>query len=215
VIDAILIGERAVAADLLGRYAASRTSRAAMSEVMEPVLEDIGNWWAEEQLSLAQGYVAGKVAEDLLLKIHTADRETTAGQYSRGPVVLGNIEDDYHSLGRKLVSVFLQSAGWRVVDLGHDVLAAEFVDAAVQTGARVIGVSAMMYMTAANIRAVRDELDRRALSGRIQLAVGGAVFKSRPELADEVGGDGTASSGFRAPQLFDELWQRSLEAYPS
>jgi methanogenic corrinoid protein MtbC1 len=177
---------------------------------MEPVLEDVGDRWAREQLSLAQGYVAGKVAEDLLLKIHAADEEAGTGHAAKGPVVLGNIEDDYHSLGRKLVSVFLQSAGWRVVDLGNDVPAAQFVDAAVEAGARVIGVSAMMYTTASNIRGIRDELDRRRLSGRIQIAVGGAVFKLRPELADEVGGDGTASSGFRAPQLFERLWERSL-----
>jgi methanogenic corrinoid protein MtbC1 len=98
------------------------------------------------------------------------------------------------------------------VDLGNDVPAAQFVDAAVEAGARVIGVSAMMYTTASNIRGIRDELDRRRLSGRIQIAVGGAVFKLRPELADEVGGDGTASSGFRAPQLFERLWERSLRA---
>jgi methanogenic corrinoid protein MtbC1 len=88
------------------------------------------------------------------------------------------------------------------------------VNKAVETCARVIGVSAMMYTTAGNIRKVRDELDSRNLSGRIQLAVGGAVFKLRPELTHEVGGDGTASSCFKAPKLFEELWERSLKEVP-
>jgi methanogenic corrinoid protein MtbC1 len=209
-IDAILKGERERANRLLDDYAASRNYRTAMNDVLEPVLEEIGNRWAEESISLAQGYIAGKVAEDMLQKIHVAEKDMAGKQADKGPVVVGNIEDDYHSLGRKLVSVFLQSAGWLVKDLGNDVTAEEFVDRAVETGARVIGVSAMMYTTAGNIRKVRDELDRRSLSGRIQLAVGGAVFKLRPELAREVGGDGTASSCFMAPQLFVELWERSL-----
>jgi methanogenic corrinoid protein MtbC1 len=73
----------------------------------------------------------------------------------------------------------------------------------------------MMYTTAGNIRKVRHELDKRNLSGRIQLAVGGAVFKLRPELAAEVGGDGTASSCFKTPALFEELWKKSLREVPS
>jgi len=207
----ILKGERELANTLLDDYAASRDYHAAMGAVLEPVLEEIGSRWASENISLAQGYIAGKVAEDMLLKIHAAEKGPAAAQADNGPVVVGNIEDDYHSLGRKLVSIFLQSAGWQVVDLGNDVTAMEFVDKAVETGARVIGVSAMMYTTAENIKSVRAELDRRNLAGNIKLAVGGAVFKFRPELVKEVGGDGTAANGFEAPQLFAALWQRSLK----
>jgi methanogenic corrinoid protein MtbC1 len=105
-----------------------------------------------------------------------------------------------------MVAVFLRAAGWKVVDMGNDVAPADFVAAAVRHGARVIGVSAMMLTTAENIRAVREELDARGLSGRIRLAVGGAVFKLRPELVSEVGGDGTAPSAIQAPALFDILW---------
>jgi methanogenic corrinoid protein MtbC1 len=213
-IDVILKGEREQANTLLDNYAASCSYRVAMNDILEPVLEQIGNMWAEESISLAQGYVAGKVSEDMLLKIFNEGINTAGIQPEKGPVVVGNIEDDYHSLGRKLVSVFLQSAGWKVFDLGNDVTAGEFVDKAVETGARIIGVSAMMYTTAQNIGKVRDELVRRKLSGRIQLAVGGAVFKIRPELAREVGGDGTASSCFKAPGLFEELWEKSLKEVP-
>ena len=207
---AILEGERELANSLLEAYAASRSYRETMIDILEPVLEDIGTKWVEENISLAQGYVAGKVAEDLLHKIIEAEQGTVSKRVDKGPVVIGNIEDDYHSLGRKLISIFLQTAGWRVHDLGSDVTAVEFVDKAVETGARVIGVSAMMYSTAANIRKVREELDRRNLSGKVMLAVGGAVFKLRPELKDEVGGDGTAANGFQVPKLFAELNERSL-----
>lgn len=216
VIDAILDGERDAANSLLDDYAASSGSyRTAMNEVLEPVLEEIGIRWAEEQTSLAQGYVAGKVAEDFLLKIINDEKDVLAKQGIRGSVVIGNIEDDFHSLGRKLVSIFLQSAGWRVHDLGADVSPKEFVDKALETGARIIGVSAMMFTTAANIKRVREELDRRGLSGKIMLAVGGAVFKLRPELKDEVEADGTAANGFQVPQLCAELLEKSLQGTPA
>ena len=210
-IGLILKGEREQASTLLDDYAASHDYRRAMGDVLEPVLEEVGNNWAAEKISLAQAYIAGKVAEDMLLKIYSTEKDTVADKADNGPVIVGNIEDDYHSLGRRLVSVFLQSAGWQVIDLGNDVTAQEFVNMAVETGARVIGVSAMMYTTADNIKRVRDELDKRNLAGKIMLAVGGAVFKFRSELVEEVGGDGTAKNGFEVPQLFAELWARSLK----
>jgi len=92
------------------------------------------------------------------------------------------------------------------------VLPAEFVDAALAEGARVIGVSAMMLTNAENIARVRAELDRRGLSGRVKLAVGGAVFVMRPELVAEVGGDGTAATAMDAPALFERLAAEAAEA---
>ena len=203
--------DRDGACRLVDQWAAERGYEDAMSGLLEPVLREVGDRWEREDISLAQSFVAGKVAEDILAKALAASppgepRET------KGTAVIGNIEDDYHSLGRRMVGTFLKASGWRVIDLGNDVTPAEFVDRAVESGARVIGVSAMMFVTAKGIRGVRDELDRRGLTGRIMLAVGGAVFKVRPELAAEVGGDGTADSALAAPALFDSLRERSLGA---
>ena len=207
--DLVLKAEREGAVDMLVGHAASHGFQSAVSDVLEPVLERIGEEWFRERISLAQGYVAGKIAEDVLTAAAAVRSDLQLDV--KGPVVLGNIEDDFHSLGRKMVAVFLRAAGWKVVDLGNDVLPGEFVDQALTHGARVIGVSAMMLTTAENIRGLRDELDSRGLSGRIRLAVGGAVFKLRPELVDEVGGDGTVPSAIQAPALFDRLWIESLE----
>ena len=182
------------------------------TSLLEPVLAEIGENWMAERISLAQGYVAGKVAEEVLLAAAARGELTPVAK--KGPVVLCCIEDDYHALGRKLVGIFLRASGWDVTDLGNDVCASELVDKAVATGARVVGASAMMLSTAVNIRSVREELDRRGLSGRIQLAVGGAVFRLRPELVEEVGGDGTAPSALQASSLFDRLLSRSLSLFP-
>ena len=212
---AVLNGEMTRTDRLLDDYARFCGSyRLTMEAIVEPVLGEIGENWARERISLAQGYVAGKVAENVLMKMYAEEGGVRAARTLKGPVVMGNVEDDYHALGRKLVSIFSEAAGWNVHDLGNDVTAEAFLDRAVETGARVIGVSAMMFTTAENIRKVRREIDRGGLGGRVQLAVGGAVFKLRPGLVAEVGGDGTAANCVDAPRLFDDLWQRSLEAAP-
>jgi methanogenic corrinoid protein MtbC1 len=68
----------------------------------------------------------------------------------------------------------------------------------------------MLMTTALNIKRLREEIVRRGLGQRIQLAVGGAVFQVCPGLAEEVGGDGTASNALEAGRLFDRLWEKSL-----
>ena len=126
-------------------------------------------WAGAEDFSLAQAYVASKVAEDILGKVTEGGGPVSENMGSKGPVVIGNIEDDFHPLGRTMVVAFLRAAGWRVCDLGNDVTAKEFVDKAVEVDARIVGASAMMYTTAKNIRKLREEIDRRGLTGRVQL----------------------------------------------
>jgi methanogenic corrinoid protein MtbC1 len=216
-VEMIRGADRLSATVLVDEWIQEKSPDALVDELLAPALEHFGRLWADSggDTSLAQGYVASKVAEDILgriLEIKKAKGE--AASTSKGPVVLGNIEDDYHPLGRKMVVSFLRSAGWEVYDLGVDVVAEAFVDKATEVGARVIGASAMMYSTARNIARLREEIDRRGLRGKLQLAVGGAVFKLRPELVAELGGDGTCNSALEAPLLFDDLWKKScvLEA---
>lgn len=207
----ILNAERDEANAFMDALAAQSSYREVFLSLLEPVLKDIGEMWVEEELSLAQGYVAGKIAEDLLEKmVHSGEQQRERAN-SKGPVVIGNIEDDYHELGKKMVCTFLRTAGWRVYDLGPDVTAGEFVARAVEVGARIIGVSAMMYSTAEHIKTVREEIDAQGLRGKVLLAVGGAVFKLQPDLVHEVGGDGTIDAAINAPEFFDHLWATSIK----
>lgn len=214
----LFAADRSAANLLIDNWAEEHGYEKAITELVEPALELFGEIWArEEKISLAQGYIAARIAEDVMLKLSQTRESSEPGTEpgtkpgtSKGTIVVGNIEDDYHALGRKLVATFLRAAGWEVVDLGNDVLAVEFVDAALEAGARVIGASAMMHSTARNIKKLRREIDSRGLKNRLQLAVGGAVFRVRPEMVEDVGGDGTARNAIAVPDLATELWARAL-----
>lgn len=213
-LDAIERADRAAATAVVDAWAVDRPFSQVVPELLTPTLETFGKLWAQGHggISLATGYMAAKVAEDILsrLLVETSS-EGAPAQPSKGPVLLGNVEDDFHPLGRKMVAAFLRTEGWDVRDLGVDVSPEQFVDMAEETGARVVGASAMMYTTAKNVARIRAEIDRRGLNGKVQLAVGGAVFKLRPELVVEFGADGTALSALDASALFQRLWQRSLD----
>lgn len=210
-IERIQRGDRSGANKLLDAWAAEYGYEHLPAEVLDPALEQLGREWSSpERVTLAQMYVAAKVTEDVMSKVEHLFKRPGEGKPPKGPVVIGNSEDDFHALGRRLVGTFLRAEGWEVHDLGNDVPAARFVDKAQEVGARVIGVSAIMLTTALNIKKVRQEIDRRGLTELIQLAVGGAVFRVCPGLAEEVGGDGTAANALGAAELFNRLGERSL-----
>jgi len=177
-------------------------SERIIADILDPALVQLDRLWGQESVSLAQTFVAAKIAEDVLLRCVPKGRTSPP---HNTPVVIGNIEDDFHSLGRRIVGSFLRAAGWEVHDLGNDVLPEQFVDKAIEVRAVVVGASAMMQTTALNIRKLRDLIDARGLTGRLKLAVGGAVFGWRPELVAQVGGDGTARNATGADALFQRL----------
>lgn len=184
------------------------TPKDVLIHVLDPAMIKIGQLWGQNAASLSETFVAAKIAEDILVLCTPKVQQHTE---PKGVAVIGNIEDDFHSLGRRIVASFLSAAGWEVHDLGNDVLAEEFIDKALEVNAHIIGASAMMQTTALNVRKVRDLLDERGLSGQIKLAVGGAVFNWRPQLAEEVGADGTAANAAEVDALFMRL-KTDLEA---
>lgn len=210
-IEKIHHGDRIGANRLLDAWVAEHGYEHLLAEVLDPVLILIGEKWSSSQsFTLAQMYVAAKVTEDMLNKIADHKQTLLNNEIPKGPVVIGNIEEDFHALGRRMVGTFLRGEGWIVHDLGNDVPAAEFVDKALEVGAHVIGASAMTMTTARNIKRLRDEIDNRGLSDQIKLAVGGAVFRVCSGLVEEVGGDGTDNNALGASGLFQHLWEQSI-----
>ena len=203
--DLISDGEKDKAVKYLSDWAEQSSFKEVIFYVLEPMLVEWGKLWMQGKLSLAHGYLSGKVAEEFYMIASKNSEFNLSTIQNKGTVVLGNIEDDFHPLGRRLVNIYSQAAGWNIIDLGNDVMPEIFIEKAIENKADIIAVSAMMFTTAKNILKVRNELDKHSLSGKIKLAVGGAVFKLRPELVAEIGGDGTADTAMNAPALFENL----------
>ena len=104
-----------------------------------------------------------------------------------GKVVIGTAKGDLHDIGKNLVGIMLKGAGFEIVDLGNDVTAERFVDAAVDSGAKVIGISALLTTTMSSMKDVVDLVQERGLAGEIHTIVGGAPVSK--EFADEIGAD--------------------------
>ena len=109
---------------------------------------------------------------------------------SRGKVILGSVQGDLHDIGKNLVGIMLEGAGFAVVDLGIDVPAEKFIEAAVKEDAAVIGVSSLLTTTMSKMKGVVDLVEERGLSGKVKVLVGGAPLTE--EFAQSIGANSYA-----------------------
>ena len=155
--------------------------------------------------NLAQHFMTAQIAADVT--------ERMLEKFSKPPqmigrVVIGAAHGDLHSLGKRIVSGCLKSLMVDVIDLGTNVSAEKFVDAAVAENAQVIAVSAMMVHTATGENGsqhVRALLKERGLEDKIKLAVGGAPYRFDPDLYTRVGADAWAPDGVTAARVIVDL----------
>jgi 5-methyltetrahydrofolate--homocysteine methyltransferase len=109
------------------------------------------------------------------------------GVPTAGTVVIGSVRGDLHDIGKNLVGIMLKGAGFEVVDLGNDVSPERFVEAAVGSGASVIGMSALLTTTMPVMEEVVDLVRSRGLDRQIKVIVGGAPVSEG--FAREIGAD--------------------------
>ncbi len=109
---------------------------------------------------------------------------------SRGKVVLGSVQGDLHDIGKNLVGIMLEGAGFEVVDLGVDVPPEKFVEAAVSEEASVVGLSALLTTTMDVMKSVVELVGEEGLSDQMKVIVGGAPLSE--EFARSIGADGYA-----------------------
>ncbi|HSW28040.1 MAG TPA: corrinoid protein [Longimicrobiales bacterium] len=125
------------------------------------------------------------------------------GVASVGKVVLGTVRGDLHDIGKNLVGIMLRGAGFEVVDLGFDVAPEALVRAAVEHGAPVIGMSALLTTTMPAMREVVDRLRDEKLDGTIRTVVGGAPLSA--EYARSLGADAYAPDAYSAVDVVKRL----------
>ena len=121
----------------------------------------------------------------------------------QGKVVIGTVYGDLHDIGKNLVGIMLKGAGFSVVDLGKNVSAEQFIEAAVKEQAKVIGMSALLTTTMIEMKRVVDLLNERGLNGKIRTIVGGASTSER--FAREINADAYGFDAVKAVERVREL----------
>ncbi len=127
---------------------------------------------------------------------------TAAGVERIGKVVIGTVKGDLHDIGKNLVGMMLRGGGYEVVDLGTDVSAEQFADAARDSHANMIGMSALLTTTMPYMAKVVEMVKQAGLD-HVRAMVGGAPVTA--QFADEIGADGYAPDAASAVELAQRL----------
>jgi len=178
--DADAVGERTQAAIHAGRAPAS-----ILNEGLLAGMKVVGEQFRTHQIFLPEVLLAARAMHaglDLLKPLLVRDNVPMLGR-----VVIGTIRGDLHDIGKNLVGIMLQGAGFEVIDLGKDVPPERFVDTAIEKEAAVIGMSALLTTTMVGMKEVVEILRARRRQGRIKTIVGGAPVSA--EFAREIGAD--------------------------
>ena len=118
-------------------------------------------------------------------------------------VVIGVVEGDTHDIGKNLVKIMLDTAGFEMYDLGRDVPLDNFVDKAVEVGASIICMSTLMTTTMIGMKTVIDKLKERGIRDQFKIMVGGSPISQK--YADEIGADGYSVNAVEAVKLAKRL----------
>jgi 5-methyltetrahydrofolate--homocysteine methyltransferase len=120
-----------------------------------------------------------------------------------GTMVIGTVHGDLHDIGKNLVAMMMEGAGFKVVDLGVDVPAEKFIEAAKEHNAQIVGMSALLTTTMTYIPEVIKAFEEAGLRPKVKLIVGGAPVTQ--EWANQIGADAYAPDAATAVDRCKEL----------
>lgn len=154
-----------------------------------------GEFFVPEMLIAARAMNAGLA----LLKPKLVESDIRA----RGKVVMGTVKGDLHDIGKNLVAMMLEGAGFEVVDIGADVSPEKFVEAVWDEKPNLVGLSALLTTTMQNMQATIEALKMAGVRDQVKVIIGGAPLTEA--YAQSIGADGYAPDASQAVSLVKNL----------
>ena len=196
---AIEAGNRTAAAELARTALDAGVEPQAVLGAMTGAMDVVGRQFQDGEIFVPEMLIAARAMKAAMAVLEPALIE--AGIRPDHRALVGTVEGDLHDIGKNLVAMMWRGAGIEVVDLGVNVPAERFVEAALEHDAHLIGMSALLTTTMPNMRGVVEAV--RAAAPDARVVVGGAP--TTPEFAAEIGADGHAPDAGAAVDLARRL----------
>jgi len=168
-----------------------------LKEGMMTAMAEVGRLFEENEYFVPELLIAARAMQggmELLKPLLVAEDVEPIGK-----VVLGTVKGDLHDIGKNLVGIMLAGAGFEVIDLGTDVEAERFVEALRNSKAQILGMSALLTTTMANMPSAIEALKNAGLRDSVKIIVGGAPITQ--SFAQQIGADGYAPDANQAAKL--------------
>ncbi len=199
---AILKGLKKEAGEITSILLKNQKPLEIVNEYIIPALDKVGAEYENGKIFLPQLLMSAETATVAFDVVKSAMKGE--GGASKGDIILATVKGDIHDIGKNIVKVILENYGYRVYDLGKDVSPETVLECAEKTGARLIGLSALMTTTVpameATIKLVKSKLPEA------KFMVGGAVLT--PEYARMIGADNYSKDAMEAVRYAKEIFKK-------
>ena len=180
-------------------------------DALIPSLEEVGARFERGDFFVPEMLIAARAMQGALDILRPLLAETGAKQV--GTYVMGTVKGDVHDIGKNLVNIMLEGAGFTVHDLGVNVAPEVFIDAINEHKPDIVGFSAFLTTTMPMFKANINALEKAGIRDRVIVMVGGAPVTQ--EYADAVGADGYSADASSAVKKAKELIQLKRAGVPA
>ena len=188
-LEAVLTGDRERVVELVkGAVDAGQSANEIMNNGLIGGMNIVGEKMAKEEMFIPEVLMSARAMSagvGILRPLLTAEEQDASGK-----VVLGTVQGDMHDIGKNLVSMLMEGAGFTVIDLGSDVSPQKFVEAVRENSATFVGLSALLTTTMPKMKETIVALKEAGIRDQIKIMVGGAPVTA--EFAQQIGADGYA-----------------------
>ena len=190
-VSSLLRVDRLGAEELVVRALEQGESFNTVDRLIVPALEEIGKGWEAGTVALAQVYMSSKVCEELMKRF----LPETAAQQREHPCIAIALLEDYHALGKMIISTALRAEGYNVKDYGR-LTVEELVSRVCEDSVEILLISTLMLRSALRVNKVKQLLEQAGSS--VKIIVGGAPFRFDALLWEEVGADAMGANASEA-----------------
>ncbi len=173
-----------------------------IEKALRPAMEEVGQKFETLEIFLPEMIMAAD-AMSAGVELLRPSLAAAGGEKKVGRIVLGTVSGDVHRIGKDIVRIMLEGAGFDVTDAGHDVPDDTFIAKVKELKPDILGLSALMTTTMQNIPRVIEALKAEGLRGKVKVIVGGAPVL--PDWAKQIGSDGYGENAVQAVSVSKKL----------
>jgi corrinoid protein of di/trimethylamine methyltransferase len=175
----------------------------AIDDGLAKGVRTIGDKFAAGEAFLTELVMAGEAMKAGVEVLRPVILQRKLQRKSTGIVVIGTVRGDIHDIGKNIVTVMLEAAGFEVNDLGVDVPPEKFLDKTKESMAQIVAMSALLTVTTPEQKNTVQAIEKAGIRKNVKVAVGGAAVT--PEWAREIGAEGYSDNAVDAVELFKKL----------
>lgn len=203
--NAILDGEEEVVTEHVNLAIRQGISASQLlNETLIPAMTEVGDLFEKGEYFVPEMLIAARAMKAGLFILKPLLVEAKAD--SLGKVAIGTVKGDLHDIGKNLVAIMLEGAGFEVLDLGIDVPAEKFIQVVQEDQVDIIAMSALLTTTMANIEITLRMMQEQGVRDRVKIMVGGAPLTR--DYAESIGADGFAMDASQAAKEAVSLMSR-------